>query len=96
MFSIFVFDILFQVVTFWVNFLDVGDATDINSWLVVSAECHEYWGRKAVLLSNCASRHVTLYRFHQIQVNFTIFWPLIELLIGDYTIKEGAIEMRDN
>ena len=34
-------------------------------------------------MSNCASRHVTLYSFHQIQVNFTVFWPIIELLIGD-------------
>ena len=31
-------------------------------------------GKWAVLLSNCPSRHMTLYRFHQIQ---------IELLIGE-------------
>ena len=53
-------------------------------------------GKWAVLLSNGASRHVALYGFHQIQVNFTVFWPIIELLIGDYTIKEGAIDTRDN
>ena len=47
LFSIFVFDIGFHVITFWVNFCDVGDATDINSWLVVSSEHYEYWGRKA-------------------------------------------------
>ena len=46
LFSIFVFDIGFHVITFWVNFHDVGDAT-LNSWLVVSAERHEYLGRKA-------------------------------------------------
>ena len=47
LFSIFVFDIGFHVITFWVNFRDVGDVTDINSWLVVLAERHEYWERKA-------------------------------------------------
>ena len=47
LFSIFVFDIGFHMITFWVNFRDVGDVTDINSWLVVSAERHEYLGRKA-------------------------------------------------
>ena len=48
LFSIFVFDIGFHVITFWVNFRDVGDVSrDINFWLVVSAERHEYWGRKA-------------------------------------------------
>ena len=35
---------------------------------------HERRGKWAVLLSNCPSRHMTLYRFHQIQ---------IELLIGE-------------
>ena len=45
LFSIFVFDIGFHVITVWVNFCDVG--SDINSWLVVSAERHEYWGQKA-------------------------------------------------
>ena len=34
-------------------------------------------GKWAVLLSNCASRHVTLYRFHQ------VFWSKMELLIGE-------------
>ena len=47
LFSIFVFDIGFHMITFWVNFRDVDDATLTNSWLVVSAECHEYLGRKA-------------------------------------------------
>ena len=47
LFSIFVFDIGFHVITFSVNFRDESDATDINSWLVVSAERHEYWGWKA-------------------------------------------------
>ena len=42
LFSIFVFDIGFHMITFWVNFRDVGDATLTNSWLVVSAERHEY------------------------------------------------------
>ena len=46
LFSIFVFDMGFHVITFWVNFRDVGDS-DINSWLVVSAERHEHLGRKA-------------------------------------------------
>ena len=42
-------------------------------------------GKWAVLLSNCASRHVTLYRFHQIQVNLISYHFLIdnELLIGE-------------
>ena len=45
-------------------------------------------GKWAVLLSNCASRHVTLYRFHQIQVslisysflidNWVVNWPIIQ------------------
>ena len=48
LFSIFVFDIGFHMITFWVNFRDVGDATLTNSWLVVSAERHEYLGRKAL------------------------------------------------
>ena len=47
LFSILVFDIGFHVITFWVNFRDVGDVTDINSCLVVSTERHEYLGRKA-------------------------------------------------
>ena len=47
LFSIFVFDIGFHMITFWVNFRDVGDATLTISWLVVSAERHEYLGRKA-------------------------------------------------
>ena len=37
-----------------------------------------------VLLSNCASRHMTLYRFHQIQVNLISYhFLIIELLIGE-------------
>ena len=45
----------------------------------------EMCGKWAVLLSNCASWHVTLYRFHQIQVNLisSVFWLIIELLIGE-------------
>ena len=61
--------------------------SDINSWLVVRQSVmnteDKRRGKWAVLRSNCTSRHVTLYRFHQIQVNFTVFWPIIELLIGD-------------
>ena len=78
LFSIFVFDILFHVVTFWVNFSDVGDATltlipDWKFWQSVMNIMDERRGKWTVLLSNCASRHMTLYRFHQIQVNITIF-----------------------
>ena len=48
LFSIFVFDIGFHVITFCVNFREVGDATlTLIPDLVVSAERHEYWGRKA-------------------------------------------------
>ena len=83
LFSIFVFDIGFHVITFWVNFHDDGDVTlDINSRLVVSAEHHEFEderpGKWAVLLSNCTSRHVTLYRYHQIQVNLISYRFLID------------------
>ena len=83
LFSIFVFDIGFHVITFWVNFRDVGDATLslIPDWLfwqsVMNIE-DERRGKWAVLLSNCASRHVTLYRFHQIQVNLIIYRFLID------------------
>ena len=43
LFSIFVFDIGFHVITFCVNFRDVGDATlTLIPDLVVSAERHEY------------------------------------------------------
>ena len=83
LFSIFVFDIGFHVITFWVNFRDVGDATLslIPDWLfrqsVMNIE-DERRGKWAVLPSNCASRHVTLYRFHQIQVNLIIYHFLID------------------
>ena len=73
LFSIFVFDIGFHVTTFWVNFRDVGDATLtlIPNWQfrqsVMNIE-DERRGKWVVLLSNCASRHVTLYRFHQVNL----------------------------
>ena len=48
-----------------------------------------------MLLSNCASRHVTLYRFHQIQVNLISYHFLIdkiELLIGELYNQGGRCD----
>ena len=77
------FDIGFHVITFWINFRDVGDATLtlIPDWQfrqsVMNIE-DKRLGKWAVLLSNCASLHVTLYRFLQIQVSLISYRFLID------------------
>ena len=46
-------------------------------------------GKWAVLLSKCASRHVTLYRFHQIQVNLISYCFLIDNGVVNWRIIQS-------
>ena len=49
----------------------------------------ERCGKWAVLLSNCASQHVTLYRFHQIQVNLISYHFLIDNWVVNWRIIQS-------
>ena len=42
-----------------------------------------------VLLSNCASQHMTLYRFHQIQVNLISYRFLIDNWVANWRIIQS-------
>ena len=61
--------------------------SDINSWLVVSAERHEYWGRKESGRCYCQTVHhgtwpyIAFIKFRLIW-SATVFWSTIELLSG--------------
>ena len=45
-----------------------------------------------VLLSNCASQHVTLYRFHQIQVNLISYRFLIDNWVANWRIIQSRCD----
>ena len=59
--------------------------SDINSWLVVSAERHEYWERKAWKVGGATVKLlITALDLISLSSNSaTVFWSIIELFIGE-------------